>query len=154
MNSVRKIDILKEIQKELEIRKSWKPFWNEDHLAIEFDVANNMLLADWNGNQSEARVIEGCEKMLEGLNQFRCSKILNNTSSVKGTWTPAARWVAEDWFPRLMIAGLKKFAWICSAPVLHQHSTREALRLTRPSGRIKTFKEQLPALEWLATTRA
>ena len=153
MDSLRKIDILKEIQKELEIRKSWKPFWNEDHLAIEFDVTNNMLLAYWNGNQSEARVMEGCEKILEGLNRFRCSKILNNTSSVKGIWTPAARWVAEDWLPRLIIAGLKKFAWICPPAVLRQHSTKEVLRLTRASGCVKTFKEQLPALEWLATTR-
>ena len=153
MSSLKKIEILKEIQKELEIRKSWKPFYVEGHLEIGFDVANSILYANWNRSQSETRVMEGCEKILEGLNQFRCNKILNNTLSVKGIWTPAARWVAEDWFPRLVISGLNKLAWICSPSVLRQHSTKEALRLTRPSVRIKVFKDQLSALEWLATTR-
>ena len=152
MDSSSKIDILKEIQHELDIRKSWKPFFLSEFLSIEFDVSNSVLYCHWKGFQSEASVITGCEKMLEALPMFRCNKVLNDNTSVVGIWTPAARWVVEDWFPRMMIAGLKKFAWIYSPSVFSQVSTNEVLRLMDGNKMMKTFNNVPAGMQWLMTS--
>ena len=94
----------------------------------------------------------GCEKILEALPMFRCSKVLNDNSNVVGIWTPSAAWVAEDWFPRMLIAGLKKFAWIYSPSAFSQISTNEVLRLLKGNKVIKTFDNVPAGMQWLMTT--
>ena len=47
--------------------------------------------------------------MLKLLKKESCTKVLNDNSNVTGAWNAASVWVAENWFPRMIEAGLKKF---------------------------------------------
>lgn len=153
MDSFSKIDILKEIQRELEVRKSWKPFFLSEHLSIEFDVSNNVLYCQWKGYLSEALAMMGCEKILEALPVFRCGKVLNNITDAVGACIPAASWIAEDWFPRMVIAGLSKFAWIHSPSVFSQVSINEILRLMEGNKMMNSFNNVPAGMQWLMTSR-
>jgi hypothetical protein len=152
MKSPTKIELLKELQQELENRKSYKSFYNEDFLVIEYDVNYDFICANWKGYQSEKGIMEGCEKILEAVSLFKCNKVLNDNSNVVGIWTPAAAWVAHNWFPRLLGAGVRKFAWVYSPSVLSQVSTDETLSRTEVTQAIKTFKNVPMAMRWLRTT--
>lgn len=153
MDSSSKIDILREIQRELEIRKSWKPFFLSEHLSIEFDVSNKVLYCHWKGELSEALVMPGCEKILEALPVFHCSKVLNDSADATGACIPDVSWIVEDWFPRMVIAGLKKFAWIYPPSVFSRVSINELLHLIEENKMIKIFSNLPAGMQWLMTSR-
>lgn len=151
MNSSRKIEILREIQKELEIRKGSKAYYAEDFITIEYEQASHFLYVNWKGYQTESSVKKGCEKILEALTHYKVVKVLNDNSNVLGIWTPAAVWVGENWFPRMVDAGLQQFAWVYSPSMLSQVSTNEALKHTPALGMVKTFYDVPAARQWLTS---
>ncbi len=102
-----KIEIYKELQKELEDRKKRQIIFQQDFISIEADSINDWIYAEWKGYQTEASVKEGCMQILDAAKKFNFNKILNDNSSVIGIWTPAAHWVATEWFPEVTEAGIK-----------------------------------------------
>ena len=80
----------------------------EPHITLGYDVLNDILLADWTGNQTKESVMDGCERMLTYLKMYRISKVLNDNTNVTSIWDDAAEWVAVDWFPRMHQAGCSK----------------------------------------------
>jgi hypothetical protein len=151
MHSIQKIEVYKELQRELEERKKQldKPFFEEDFITIEYNSLNNWLYADWKGYQTEGSVKLGCENILQALLQYKCTKVLNDNTNVLGIWTPAAKWVGAEWFPRMEKAGLKYFAWVYSPSKLSQVSTTEAIHHTPDKELVQTFYEIEAAKKWL-----
>lgn len=149
MQSSSKIEILRELQKELENRKPVKSFFNEDYLSIEFDQKQGFIYSNWKGYQTESSVKNGCEKLLEALHYFHCFKILNDNTNVVGIWTPASPWVGKNWLPRMLDNGLKAFAWVYSPAMLSQVSTDEALKHAPSTEEVKTFRDIYSAIQWL-----
>jgi hypothetical protein len=153
MNNPNKIEIYNDLKRELEERKKIKQFYLEDFICIEVNVANDWIYSDWRGYQTESSVMKGCEKILEAMVQNGFSKILNDNTNVLGIWTPAAKWVGSDWFPRMIENGLKQFAWIYSPSALSRVSTDEALNNTpehQLGDVIKTFYSMKEGKQWLA----
>lgn len=151
MGSSNKIDILKELQKELEERKKRLDqfFFSDSFISIELREAENFIYVDWKGYQTENSVMTGCEKMLEALQQFNLGKVLNDNTNVLGIWTPAAKWVGENWFPRMEKAGLRQFAWVYSPSRMSQVSTDVAIEATPVPQVIQTFYNIDEARRWL-----
>ena len=151
MENINKLGVYKELQKELEERKKkQRYFFHEEFITIEYD-SNNWLYVDWIGYQTEKSVMEGCEKMLDALIQFKVEKVLNDNTRVIGIWTPAAEWVGSNWLPRMEKAGLNYFAWVYSPSRLSQISTDESIKKTPLPQLIKTFDTVSNAKEWLLT---
>ena len=150
MKGVNKIDVYKELQQELEERKKRleRLFFSETYLTIEVQE-KGWIYADWIGYQTEQSVMDGCEKMLEALKKYKLGKVLNDNTRVVGIWTPAAKWVGEDWFPRMKGAGLEQFAWVYSPSRLSQVSTDESLKSTPVPEIIQTFYNPQEAQDWL-----
>lgn len=89
-------------------------FYEEKDCAVYWDSENSWIYVDWRNIPSNETVKNGCEEMLKLLQQRECSKVLNDNSHVSGSWAAASDWVAQDWFPRMVSSGLKKFAWVQS----------------------------------------
>lgn len=125
---------------------------HRDFVEISFDSANNWIYANWKGYQSDASVKEGCELLLDALTRLKVEKVLNDNRQVLGIWTGAADWIARDWFPRMRIAGMKKFALVYSPSRLSQVSADAAMLLFDPEGRdVVGFFAESVAVSWLAT---
>ena len=153
---VNRLEVLKELEKELKERKNFKLkhqnsrlLVSEDYLQIEYEPVNHWIYADWKGYQTEDSIKNGCESILKFMIQFKCQKVLNDNTNVIGIWTPASVWVGSNWFPRIIAAGLKSFAWIYSPSVLSQVSTEETLKNTMATEIIKTFYGLTSGKEWL-----
>lgn len=121
----------------------------EPHITIHYNAVDDILYADWTGEQTNETVRDGCEKVLHYMKQFRCQKILNDNTNVTSIWSEAADWVATDWFPRMGAAGCKFFAWIYSPNIYSKLSTDEALKYGTGSVITITFKNKETAQAWL-----
>lgn len=149
MNDLNKFNFYKELQEELESRKKKQLYiFHNDFLTIKYDP-NHWLYVDWLGYQTERSIMEGCERILEALSNYKVSKVLNDNTRIVGIWTPAAEWVGANWLPRMEAAGLKKFAWVYSPSRLSQVSTDEAIKYTPLPSLIQTFDNITDAWQWL-----
>ncbi len=120
----------------------------ERHLTIEYDFVNEWIYANWKGDQNLLTVQDGCEKILQYLTEQRCEKVLNDNRQVTSTWADAAKWVGEDWMPRMATAGLKYFAWVYSPNHFSKLSTDLALSVNKKVIAI-SFNEIETAKSWL-----
>lgn len=89
--------------------------------------------------------------MLKLLIQQECRFVLNDNRNVIGPWNSSAHWVAEDWFPRMINAGLVKFAWVQSKNLLSKFASRQTTALNKDSGAIRLFDNYEDATHWLET---
>jgi len=122
--------------------------FRESYIEISFDEEAKWIYADWIGFQTVASVKNGCEKILQSLQQKGYTKVLNDNTQVQGIWSGASEWVAVDWFPRMREVGMKCFAWIYSPSVFSQLSTDKTLNHTS-EGFVKTFYDIEQAKSWL-----
>jgi hypothetical protein len=84
--------------------------------------------------------------ILDLFQQKKCSKVLNDNTEVTGPWQEAAEWTANVWFPDMISAGLKHFAWIFSPNIFAELSARKAM----PSSNVvKSFGSYQDAYDWL-----
>ncbi len=123
---------------------------DEPHVAISYDHVNEWLYADWRGCQTMRTGQQGGRDMLHLLGQQRCAKVLNDNRHVTGTWSEAAEWVGKDWFPAMLAAGLRHFAWVYSPDMYSSLSTDLSLQFTSGSAVVVTFSDVALARAWLA----
>jgi hypothetical protein len=122
--------------------------FQEKYIQIIYNSDEHWLYVNWLGFQTVKSVMEGCEKMLVCLREKSCQKVLNDNTLVDGIWSGAARWGADNWFPRMRQAGLEWFAWVYSPSVLSKLSTDKTLSLMQPDF-IQTFYDLEEAKLWL-----
>ncbi len=121
----------------------------ERSVIIEYNPEGNWLEVDWLGYQTVDSVKNGCERMLEFLIQYKCSKVLNDNTNVTGIWSGASAWVGGDWLPRMKEAGLECFAWVYSPSAFSRLSTDESLRNLKEKYIARTFDNKEEGLAWL-----
>jgi hypothetical protein len=116
---------------------------------VSWDSHNKWISVDWRNAPSSETVRKGCSEILTLLIRQKATAVFNDNSRVTGTWVGASNWVAEEWFPRMIDCGLKKFAWIESpASTLSVISAKRSVRRNKP-GVIRLFKDGLEGEKWL-----
>lgn len=98
-------------------------FFESANIDIEFDEENNWIYVNWKGFQLVDSVKSGCEEILKCVEKYDCPHVLNDNTLVSGVWAGAAEWGATNWFPRMKVAGVRKFAWIYSPSYFSKLST-------------------------------
>jgi hypothetical protein len=155
MDNKNKIDIYRELEKQLNDRKNRKGcLFTDSYISICLDEENRWLYVDWTGYQTEESIMNGGEQMLNAMRKTKVSQVLNDNTNVIGIWTPAAKWTGEVWFPAMMEAGLKHFAWIMSPHRLSQVSTDEAIKNTSETDPIRKFDTMEEAKKWLRSVKS
>ncbi|GGK60469.1 hypothetical protein ACD591_12160 [Rufibacter glacialis] len=128
--------------------------FNDSYISIVFHEEGQYVHADWIGFQTKQSVMDGCERIIEAMQHFECSRVLNDNTHVEGIWSAAAEWVGSDWFPRLRQAGMLKFAWVYSPSMFSRLSTDKSLRFTYDTTGIEVFENLEEAKQWLAPVSA
>ena len=116
----------------------------------EYDEKNNWIYASWKGFVTVDDVKAGAEKYLEFMKETGCPHLLNDNSELTGPWDGANEWIANDWTPRALAAGLKNFAHIVSPNVFGEISAKNMeVKLEKMGFTMKTFKQSSEAANWL-----
>ncbi len=126
-----------------------RTLYDSPTLTISLEYVENWLQLDWHGSPSDAEVMEGALKLLELVQQERCTKILNDNTRIHGLWAEAARWGGEVFFPQLYDAGCRYFAWVHSPERYSQLSAELAVQHTSAGIVFLTFSSPASASEWL-----
>ena len=127
--------------------------YRDNHLEIKYNKGKQILYADWKGFQTFETVQKGCMLMLDLLSKNKCCKVLNDNTNVKGTWSEAADWVSEQWFPMMEEAGLTHFAWIYSPAKFSQLSANKSADVKSTSVQIRFFHIPIHAELWLTNVK-
>ena len=151
MKGFNKYQLQEELKKALHNRKQegGRYFFYEDFISIEFPEPYKWIVVDWKGYQTEQSVKDGCEKILEAINTYKCTKVLNDNTNVVGIWTPASHWVGTNWLPRVGQSGIRDFAWIYYQSAMSRVSTDEAIKHTSAADLVRTFETVDEAKKWL-----
>jgi hypothetical protein len=116
------------------------------NIEISYDAKNGYLYCNWIGFQNKESIIKSGNTILDLLKQKRVTKVLNDNSQVTGPWQEAAEWTATVWFPNMVAAGLKHFAWIFSNNIFSELSAKKAMP---SSDVVKSFNSLNDAQRWL-----
>jgi hypothetical protein len=119
-------------------------------VKICLEPERSWLYVDWIGYQTVGSVQEGCNLMLDLMVQHAAFGIINDNTRVLGIWSGASVWVAQDWFPRMRAAGMRRFAWVYSPTRFSRISTDTTLaELGEAAPYIQVFEQMEQAIEWL-----
>lgn len=126
-----------------------KKVFGEVFLTIDVAPDNTFINAQWSGVQSEETVMEGCEKLLELAQTYKCPGLLNSNKKVIGSWNMAVNWAANEWAPRMRAAGIKYFAQVLPSTILAATSIESFLQEVTGEFEIRNFDNDVNAENWL-----
>ena len=116
------------------------------NLEITYDLAGKYIYCNWIGFQNKQSIMTSGVIILDQLKKKRVAKVLNDNTLVTGPWQEAAEWTSTVWFPDMIKAGLRYFAWVFSQDIFSQLSAKKAM----PANDIvKSFKDLEEARKWL-----
>lgn len=124
-------------------------FYQDNSITVVYNPVYQRLDVDWTGFQSFESVQHGGMVILEMLKRNNCSKIINDNRHVLGTWSEAAEWAGEEWFPMVEKAGLKYFAWIYSPSAFSQLSAKKSVDNAVGNVVTQFFTDIVLAQDWL-----
>ena len=120
----------------------------EEFIDIQHEEAYRGVYACWRGEVTVEDVKQGAEKVLEQVQEHACINLLNDNRELTGSWDGANEWIEKNWTPRVVAAGLKKFAHMVSADIFAAMSVEEMV--TRVSGfEMRIFDDESEARAWL-----
>ena len=122
-------------------------------LTIEYNADENRVENTWLGYQTTESIIKGANACLEVIKRYNCPYLLNDNQQVAGPWDHATDWIAQDWTPRAIAAGLTHFAHVVSPESLAAMSAETMLVKIGSSFNMKTFDNQQEAKAWLAAAQ-
>lgn len=128
-------------------------YYHSNDVTVCWDFLNNWVSVYWRNMPSKETVKKACEAILKLLLRppqisQKASLVFNDNSKITGAWG-ASSWVAEEWFPQMIAAGLRKFAWIeSSASTLSVISAKRSA-MKNQNGIIRLFNNGAEAEKWL-----
>ncbi|MGD1840989.1 MAG: hypothetical protein ACFB0B_08855 [Thermonemataceae bacterium] len=97
-------------------------------------------------------VKRGALLLLDNIKVYEAKLLLNDNRQVQGVWDEINDWIASEWMPQIVQAGLQKFAHILSEEFFAQLSA-EMMEddSTTPEGafEMKLFNDYILAKGWL-----
>ena len=123
--------------------------YQDEHIRISVDKDNGILDVDWIGYQSLQSVQNGGMVMLKMLEDNHCNKVLNDNTNVLGSWSEAADWAGNEWFPMMEKAGLKYFAWIYSPSMFSRLAAEKSADIAVGNITTQFFTDPGVARAWL-----
>ena len=120
--------------------------------TVEYDTDHQWLYSNWIGFVSVEDVKQGCNAGLDAMIRTRCLNLLNDNRQLTGPWKEANEWIAQDWMPRALQAGLKNFAHVASPSIFAEYSAKDLeTRLDEVNFVLKIFKDVELAKAWLSS---
>lgn len=124
-------------------------YYKDESITIVYNPHKKRLDVDWVGYQNYDSVYKGGMLMLEMMKQNNCSKVVNDNRHVLGTWSDAADWGRENWFPMMEAAGLRYFAWVYSNSAFSQLSAQKCVDVNMGQIVAQFFTDIDLAEEWV-----
>jgi hypothetical protein len=124
-----------------------EPLHHTEIIEVRYDPESKILHCRWRGKQTTEGIQKAAAIILKITQERKIEKILNDNSAVIGSWQDAAGWAAKEWFPNMIAAGLRHFAWILPTNIFAELSVKRAMAGMEDV--VMTFDDYDKAYEWL-----
>ncbi len=125
----------------------------EVFIEVEYLEQKNTLYSNWIGSYlSVEQIKQGGFLMLDEIQQHKCVLLLNDNRQLEGVWDEANEWIATEWLPLMIQAGLMKMAHILSQDLFAQLSAEffeDNAQNVENMFQLKMFNNQEDAEKWL-----
>lgn len=118
-------------------------------LTVEHQEHNHLIHNNWLGYQTHESIVLGANICLEVMQVYNCPFLLNDNRLVVGPWDHATDWIANDWTPRAVEAGLTHFAHVVSPESFAALSAQMMEEKINGSFRMRIFGDFDEAKWWL-----
>lgn len=119
------------------------------YLTITPVPADGWIYIEWCGVLSVDSVMQGAEAVLTVMQEVGGSYLLNDNRAVVGSWNQANAWIAENWMPRAVAFGLRRFAHVVPPGTFVQASAEEMRKRAADQFAMELFTSLEDAKEWL-----
>ncbi|WP_054412936.1 hypothetical protein [Hymenobacter sp. DG25A] len=123
-------------------------------LTVHHDAHHQWIYNEWRGLLSTDAVMQGCVGVLEVLRQTKCPHMLNDNRAVVGSWNQANDWIAQEWMPQALAAGLTRFAHVVAPGIFGQASAEEMHQRVGNLFEMRLFEDLQHARQWLQEAAA
>ncbi|WP_375562591.1 hypothetical protein ACE193_08605 [Bernardetia sp. OM2101] len=124
-------------------------FFQIEHLSDK-----NIIQTTWIADGITVNQIQdGAMIMLEQLKKNNTSLILNDNRKITGAWDDANEWIANEWMPKAIEIGVRKFAHIISDDLFDQLSAEfmeDNSKKLEGDFQMRLFSNKEKAEAWLA----
>lgn len=97
------------------------------NVAAFLNQEKEYMYLHWCGFQTDKDIKQSGALILDIFKELPCDKILNDTKDVQGIWQISSYWTRDTWFPQMIQAGLKKFAWVFPNNIFAELSASKAI---------------------------
>lgn len=101
------------------------PLFEEKHLTIHHDQETECIHMQWTGFANSQKYRHGMNTGLEKVKEKKVSKWLANMSEMGAIMPEEQKWTNEDWFPRLLDAGIRTAAVVMSKDIFNQLAVKK-----------------------------
>lgn len=122
-------------------------------LTMEYEPTSQLIYNRWQGYLTLENVKSGANTGLELLVETRCPHLLNDNTAVTGPWDHAVAWIAQDWTPRAIAAGLTHFAHVVDAKSFAALSAEAMSSGVAGLFEMRIFGDAEAARKWLGSAR-
>lgn len=123
--------------------------YEDDSVRIEYNSRHHRIEAHWRGFQNQETIQRGWLKMLDMVKRSNATLILNDNTYVQGSWSEAAEWVGQEFFPMLEAAGVNHIAWIYSPSTFSQMAAQKSVDVATCHVVTQFFMDRESAIIWL-----
>ena len=120
--------------------------YHDTHIEVFHTPAQRKLVLIWIGTQTETSIKETGKKIIDLILEHSISLILNDNLHVQGSWDGAIEWTRMYWFPEIIKAGVRHFAWVLSDDVKARQTALDAMPMYTA---IKAFATRDEGDAWL-----
>ncbi|SOD12546.1 PAS domain S-box-containing protein [Pedobacter xixiisoli] len=123
--------------------------YSDEYLAITCNDQKGWMEVNWTGYQDFESVQNGGLRMIEVLGSSGLKKVLNDNREVLGNWSEASDWAGKVWFPMMIEAGLRDFAWVFSPSIFAQLAAQKSFDVSDGKANVRFFHDMEEAKRWL-----
>jgi hypothetical protein len=124
--------------------------FNKVYYTVTYDAINNWNYANWTGFVTADEVIHACNVGLEIIVKNSCPYLLNDNRLISGPWSGANEWIANEWMPQALNAGLRRFAHIVSPNIFSAMAASQlVMKVEHFDFEMQIFQTKEEAVTWL-----
>jgi hypothetical protein len=119
--------------------------------SVKWDEDGQLVLVEWKGWANATEFSELLDAEIVALRKHRCSRMLADCRRQKGLSAVDQDRANENWLPRALVAGLKRFAVVLPSSGLAAANLKERLGKVRPGAlELAYFATPEEARAWLS----
>ncbi len=125
--------------------------YDKEHLAVFYDINTRMVRMKWKGFATSAQLREGLQQFLDIVISEKSLICLADLKHMQSITQSDEEWIVNKWFPKFVLTGVKKLAFVTSLDYFNNTSINRIMRSTQPLITFETeyFVDSSDAYQWL-----